>query len=136
MANWQKVTKGVTGRGAKPDSWYTVPGISLGKTTIAFNEAFQSAYMNGKKSVGAFMFFDLESRKIGFKIASPEEIERGDGVFNIALTSKNKKSKSVYLASKKAGDKFPDCLGKQFRCHLNAGERIIEVDLSPDNIMR
>ena len=141
---WEKVEK--TGRGMtsrRTAQWYEVPCVSLGKTTLVFNEKFRDAFTNGEFR-GVYILIDKDRRVLGFKIPTKEQIQTESGWYSVSNSHKGYKnagksfaSKSFYTSStKRFAKEFPDCVGHAYRAHLNPEERIIEVSLSPANVAK
>lgn len=115
--------------------WMRYPCVAVTRQGVTFNNLFLEAFLSDRRSV--IVLIDKERRFIAFKTPGAQDVNDST-VFNVRSHSKSKNSKKgngsgAALAHKVIPTTFPDLVGMAFRAHLNAGERIIEVDLSPTN---
>lgn len=127
--SWENVEKKAIGRGRKRGGlWNTVPAVAITKTSLFCNSVFESAFLNGRR--GALVMIDRDAKRIGIKVPG----EQDDSAFKWQQAScKSKKHKYCFITVKKIQATFPDCIGYDYRAHLNPKERVIEIDLSPEN---
>lgn len=116
------------------NNWDKYPAIAVNKGGFTVNAmAAETFGMKAGQYVRVAMH--SERRAVGFKV-----VPNGDsliGAIKIQPNSGgNKGSKTLKIQCAPIARKIPDCHRRAYRAHLNAGERIIEVDLSPDNMLK
>ena len=129
---WEKIERRVVGGAMQYGAdWARLPAISLGRSGLSLNRAFCDAF--GLKRDGAVeMLVDREGRKIGIKV-----IANGDvNTTFFRLRRSSNKSRTCSITNKAVPRMFPDCVGRAYRAHLNPGERVIEIELSPENQLK
>lgn len=127
--SWEQIEKNGIGRGSiRPKAWKEVPCMALNKTGMSFNDQFIEAY-GCQEGMLMLVFIDRQGFKIGFRKC---DISDGSAVgYKIqARDGDGRRGKTNYMSCQKAIKAFPDRIGYVYRARLNAGERIIEVDLN------
>lgn len=127
---WEQLERGNGPGGfSRPKQWRECPCVKINKTGMTINKSFVEAFMGDSSHV--LIFIDQVNRRIGFKVAEGGE----SNAYRLSTihAKKKKGSGSKHIGKDTFGKKFPDCVGYIFRAHLNPGERVIEVDLSPEN---
>ena len=131
---WEVVTRKASGRNRYGANWHKYPCVSVGKTGLALNEMAQEVF-DLKVGCRVFVLFDAVRRIIGIKKAiNGEDLE---GAYALRRHNSNGKKASTTLGCfcSTLTKRFSDCHGRAYRAHLNPGERIIEVSLSPENVV-
>ena len=110
--------------------WTEFPCLAITKSGLTFNVPALGAY---KIEAGRYLavLYDEERRLLGFKTAETN----GDFENACKVTPLSKGAKGVKIHATLIAKTFPDCVGHAYRLQLNAGERIIECDLSPGNMV-
>jgi len=131
---WEQIAKNAVGpSGHWGSEWHVSPCIALTKTTLSFNYPSQEAY--GIKAGGEFsLHIDKDSRKFGIRL---ENTTDGSN-FIFRRSSKNSKhKKAVVVANNKLLTKvWPDAVGRAYRTFLDRDTKIIEVSVSPENVVK
>ncbi len=125
---WETVEKRPQGGGNYGIGWKKYPCVAVHKDRITLNDMFLQAFIAGANSL--MVMVDEEKRLIGLKV--PVKDDSYQGAFTIQKPG-GKKGNSRSVACKRVGRRFPDACGRAYRAHLNPGERIIEIELSPQN---
>jgi hypothetical protein len=107
--------------------WKTTPAVSLSSTCVVFNKPAADTFRL-RKGQYVRVLFDSSRRIIGLKV-----VPAGETIEGAYKVGGEKDCKNLSITCKTLCNKVQDCWKRAFRCHLNPGERIIEVDLSPDN---
>lgn len=110
--------------------WKIVPAVSLSKTNLTFNKPAVETFRI-KRGSYVRLLFDPDRRIIGVKI-----IPTGDSLVGAYKVGADKNGRgNLSITCKQLCVRVSDCWQRAFRCHLNPGERIIEIELSPDNAL-
>jgi hypothetical protein len=131
--SWQEHHKESRG-GMRAREWDTVPAASVTKHGMTFNGPFVTAFgLNPGNYIR--LMFDLENRKIGIKV-----IPNGENItqaFKLQFCKgKSTVSRALHVTCQSLMRRFTDCTGRVYRAHLNPGERIIELALTPENVLK
>ena len=128
---WQQVQKrDYFGENRLPKGWQEYPCIRINKSQVTLNKSFMETFGRGKIK-GMFLLFDEERHCVGFKVPNGEE----DGWFTIQHP-KDKGKPCFMQIAQKILKKFPEALGNVYRAHLNPEYRIIEIEISPNNMVK
>lgn len=129
---WIKKVSG--GRNVRVQGWIQFPAVAFTKHGITFNLPFLAAF--GLRRGNRIMFgFDLLSRKLGIKIlAQGDPVECG---YKVQANAASLDGHTLNVACKGLVTTLPaDCRGRSYRAQLNPGERVIEIDLTPQNELK
>ena len=132
--SWEEIrSKGKGVVGCYGEMWNKVPCVSVGKCGLTFN--FVAAEAFGIER-GQYMriLFDPDRRVLGFKRCVNDEDLVGSYKVSLSGHGKITKSDTFHIHCDEIGKKCPDCIGHAYRAHLNAGERVIETELSSTNM--
>lgn len=130
---WKELRKNSFGRSAhRGAQWSSVPCVSVIKNGIGFNQQFLDAFGLIDGSL-VLVFIDSEKRMLGLRQATSGEDE--SFAYKIGRGQKSK-GKTFYMTCGRISRAFPDCVGHAYRAHLNPGERMIVIEMSPDNRSR
>lgn len=129
---WETVEKkragGVRAYGPR---WETDPAVSVSKTCVTFNAKFIKAFLGDRSEV--LLLIDREHKKLGVRVTG----EQDAAGFRISQRSKRcSESSARSMANSQIAKAFPEAVGYAYEAHLNPGERVIEISLTPDNRLR
>jgi len=106
------------------------------KAGFTMNKPFIEAFgiVKGQYVRVAFLATD-KTRKLGIKLV-PLDDPKQNIPGNLRVLANNfhgKEDKTLHVCCSGLTKRLPDCWKRAFRARLNSGERIIEIDLSPNN---
>jgi hypothetical protein len=129
---WEFVQNRGTGSRHYGEAWKTLPSVSISKTGFAVNVPFMQAF-GLKPGLSIMVGFDSDRRKIGFKVCTDTD----SCALGFRLTEHKCQSGycSYRIGHERLTKRFPDAIGHIYRAHLNPNERIIEVQISPENMV-
>ena len=131
---WELIERKSTGRHSKyGKQWDQVPAIGITKAGFSLNRKFCDAFCG--KSTAVLVLIKRSARKIGLKMVLNGEFD--PAAFSIRLNSPKKSQGGARIVScKAAGVAFPDAVGHGYRAHSSADGRVIEIEISPENMLR
>lgn len=124
---WETIEKRYSCKGPYGVRWKDYPAVSITKGGLTFNQKFCEVF-GVHKGGYVEILKDVERRLVGVKILQRD----ADGGFKVS-NNKARKGVSRHITITTLAKVFPDCCNKAFRAHLNSENRIIQIDLSPDN---
>lgn len=114
--------------GRRLAEWKTEPCIGINKCTISFNARFAATF-NLRASMFIFLFADIESGLLGFRVATDGNT---DGAYRVHATASGTKKASnsgtLEVTTKRASKVFPTAVQRVFRPQINADLKVIEID--------
>lgn len=140
--NWEPIEKCRAGGYSRyGNGWGTHPAMGVNKTGFSFNAPFVAAFV--KKFPSAALFaVDREQRIIGIKIVDENDPAFLEG-YILTTTQKRKgggrsddKPRVVYVTCKALSELFFDAQGCAYRAFRTPGNGLIEVEISPSNMVR
>ena len=133
MTNWIAVERKPMGRGQfYGEQWGEVPAIAINKSGLTLNQKFVEAFITPRKASQVLVFISKEERKLGLKPISDYDHE----AFALSKTGSSSYSKSRLCHCKEAGKLFPETIGRAYRAHLDIRGAVIEIELSPQNLLK
>ena len=130
--NWEPIDrKQRGGHGCYGEGWLKYPAVSITRSGITFNVIASDLWLTAATQI--FVLVDKGNRVIGIK-AVPRGEEQPDA-FAIPIARKGEGT-ARGISIKKIPNIFADCVGHAYRAHMNGKGTVIEVDLSPDNMVK
>lgn len=135
MTDWEIVEKKQVGcLSLHGEQWRTIPAVAVNKTGLSMNAPFVSAF--AKHSTAVLILVAKDQRKIGLKFIPHGEFDPTAFKFSAIKSGKKGGSGSRSCHCKIVGERFPDCVGRAYRAHVDASGKVIELELTPENMLR